>query len=202
MANKFFYISTFCLLGVLVFSLAGCGSGCSCGCCGDKCADTKNSEVSKAQADKSCGCCCCKCCQESKGSNASETKVIGDKKMTNAAVRQKSGSGLEWEVIKAGEGATPKAGQTVVVHYTGWIDENGMPGKKFDSSVDRGDKFEFTIGVGQVIKGWDEGVISMKKGEKRRLYIPSKLAYGAAGAGRVIAPNSNLIFDVELFDMR
>ncbi|KKP28478.1 MAG: Peptidyl-prolyl cis-trans isomerase [candidate division TM6 bacterium GW2011_GWF2_30_66] len=194
MANKSFSFSTFCMLGVLVFSLTGCGSNCSCGCCGDKCKDNVKSDVSNKQVNNCCN--CCKCCSESK---VSESKVIGDKKMIGT--KQKSNSGLEWEVIKEGEGLTPKVGQTVVVHYTGWINENGMPGKKFDSSVDRGDKFEFTIGVGQVIAGWDEGVISMKKGEKRRIFIPSRLAYGSRGAGNIIKPNSDLIFDVELFDM-
>ncbi len=114
----------------------------------------------------------------------------------------KNSSGLEYEIIKEGTGATPSVGQTVTVHYTGWLDENGKPGRKFDSSVDRGQPFRFTIGVGQVIKGWDEGVLNMKVGEKRRLIIPANLGYGARGAGAVIPPNATLIFDVELIDTK
>ena len=98
-------------------------------------------------------------------------------------------------------GSSPQKGKTVNVHYTGWLSENGEPGKKFDSSVDRGQKFSFRIGLGQVIQGWDEGVMLMKVGEKRRLFIPSKLAYGVHGAGGVIPPDADLIFDVELFDV-
>ena len=89
-------------------------------------------------------------------------------------------------------------GQTCVMHYTGWLYENGAKGKKFDSSVDRGQPFEFPIGAGRVIKGWDEGVATMKVGGKRTLIIPPQLGYGARGAGGVIPPNATLIFDVEL----
>ena len=202
MANKISSFATTCaMLGVLVFSLTGCGPGCSCGCCGDKCKDCDKCETAKKNEGQ-CGCqCCSKCCSENKGV---ENKVSGDTKMTNigGGVRQKSVTGLEWEVIKAGEGVSPKAGQTVVVHYTGWINENGARGKKFDSSVDRGVPFKFNVGVGQVIKGWDEGVISMKEGEKRILYIPSGLAYGKRGFEPVIKPNADLIFEVELFEIK
>ena len=109
-------------------------------------------------------------------------------------------SGLAYEIIKAApdNAISPAAGKNVVVHYTGWLDNNGQPDKQFDSSVTRGEPFVFTIGVGQVIKGWDEGVLSMKVGEKRRLYIPAALGYGARGAGAVIPGNAALIFDVEL----
>ena len=113
-------------------------------------------------------------------------------------VRQKTDSGLQYEVVKEGSGETPKPAQKVTVHYTGWLDNNGEPGTKFDSSVDRGEPFTFKIGIGQVISGWDEGVMSMKVGEKRRLIIPADLGYGARGAGRIIPPNATLIFDVEL----
>lgn len=103
-------------------------------------------------------------------------------------------SGLRYIDENPGNGKSPSSGKTVKVHYTGWL-ENGT---KFDSSVDRGEPFEFVIGVGQVIKGWDEGVLSMKIGGKRKLIIPSNLAYGSQGAGSAIPPNSTLIFDVEL----
>ncbi|MBA3953860.1 FKBP-type peptidyl-prolyl cis-trans isomerase [Candidatus Dependentiae bacterium] len=112
-------------------------------------------------------------------------------------------SGLSFEILKAGNGeTTPKPGQVVKVHYTGWLDDAGKPGKKFDSSVDRGTPFEFVIGVGQVIKGWDEGVLEMKEGEKRRLIIPAQLGYGSRGAGGVIPGNATLIFDVELISFK
>jgi peptidylprolyl isomerase len=101
-----------------------------------------------------------------------------------------------------GTGASPKAGQICVMHYTGWLYQNGAKGKKFDSSVDRGQPFEFPIGTGRVIKGWDEGVASMKVGGKRTLVIPPELGYGARGAGGVIPPNATLIFDVELLALR
>lgn len=116
----------------------------------------------------------------------------------NAVTCQKTDSGLMYEVIQEGSGESPQTGQNVTVHYTGWLDDNGKPGTKFDSSVDRGQPFTFIIGIGQVIKGWDEGVLSMKVGEKRRLIIPSDLGYGTRGAGGVIPPNATLIFDVEL----
>jgi FKBP-type peptidyl-prolyl cis-trans isomerase len=106
-------------------------------------------------------------------------------------------SGLQYTDIKVGAGATAQAGQTVSVHYTGWL-ENG---KKFDSSVDRGQPFSFPLGAGRVIKGWDEGVQGMKVGGKRKLTIPSNLGYGARGAGGVIPPNATLIFEVELLGL-
>jgi len=107
-------------------------------------------------------------------------------------------SGLKIEDTKVGTGASPKTGETCVMHYTGWLYEDGAKGQKFDSSVDRGEPFAFVIGVGQVIKGWDEGVATMKVGGKRTLIIPPGLGYGARGAGGVIPPNATLIFDVEL----
>jgi peptidylprolyl isomerase len=103
-------------------------------------------------------------------------------------------SGLKYVDETVGTGASPKSGSKVTVHYTGTLTN----GKKFDSSVDRGEPFSFNIGVGQVIKGWDEGVMTMKVGGKRKLMIPANLAYGARGAGGVIPPNADLNFDVEL----
>ena len=111
-------------------------------------------------------------------------------------------SGLQIIDSVAGTGASPKAGQTCVMHYTGWLYENGQKGKKFDSSVDRNEPFEFPIGKGRVIAGWDEGVASMKVGGKRTLIIPPQLGYGARGAGGVIPPNATLMFDVELLAVK
>ena len=113
-------------------------------------------------------------------------------------------SGLRYQVLKeAPAGAkAPTKGNKVVVQYTGWLDNNGKEGKKFDSSLDRNTPFSFTIGVGQVISGWDSGVMMMKVGEKCRFYIPANLAYGSRGAGGVIPPNADLIFDVELLEVK
>ena len=107
-------------------------------------------------------------------------------------------SGLKYTDVKVGTGAEAKAGQTVKVHYTGWLDNKGQKGKKFDSSVDRGKPFDFPLGAGRVIRGWDEGVAGMKVGGKRQLIIPASLGYGERGAGSAIPPNATLIFDVEL----
>ena len=106
-------------------------------------------------------------------------------------------SGLKYEDLVLGEGELAVAGKRVSVHYTGWL----LNGDKFDSSVDRGQPFEFSIGKGMVIRGWDEGVAGMKVGGKRRLTIPPQLGYGARGAGGVIPPNATLVFDVELLDL-
>jgi FKBP-type peptidyl-prolyl cis-trans isomerase FkpA len=110
----------------------------------------------------------------------------------------KTASGLEYWDIKQGNGAEAKPGNKVTVHYTGWL-KNGV---KFDSSIDRHKPFEFELGAGTVIKGWDEGVAGMKVGGKRQLRIPPKLGYGKEGAGALIPPNSTLIFDIELLQVQ
>ncbi len=114
----------------------------------------------------------------------------------------KTASGLEYEDTVVGKGESPKTGQTCVMHYTGWLWENGAKGAKFDSSVGRGQPFEFPLGRGRVIKGWDEGVATMKVGGKRTLLIPPQLGYGARGAGGVIPPNATLLFEVELLGVK
>lgn len=107
-------------------------------------------------------------------------------------------SGLQIEDTKIGAGAEAKTGQTVSVHYTGWLYANGAAGAKFDSSKDRAEPFDFPLGAGHVIKGWDEGVAGMKVGGTRKLIIPPQLGYGQRGAGGVIPPNATLLFEVEL----
>jgi peptidylprolyl isomerase len=114
----------------------------------------------------------------------------------------KTASGLQYIDHQVGTGAEAVSGKSVSVHYTGWLDEGGKPGKKFDSSVDRGQPFPFALGQGMVIKGWDEGVAGMKVGGKRTLYIPPQLGYGPRGFPGAIPPNSNLIFDVELLGVK
>ena len=121
---------------------------------------------------------------------------------TTAKKTMTTSSGLQITDTVEGTGATPKRGQTCVMHYTGWLYTNGIKGKKFDSSVDRNEPFEFKVGIGQVIKGWDEGVSTMKVGGKRTLIIPPALGYGASGAGGVIPPNAVLMFDVELLGVK
>jgi FKBP-type peptidyl-prolyl cis-trans isomerase FkpA len=111
-------------------------------------------------------------------------------------------SGLQYEDSLVGSGPEARAGQSVRVHYTGWLYNNGVQGAKFDSSRDRNDPFEFSLGAGMVIKGWDEGVAGMKVGGQRTLVIPPQMGYGARGAGGVIPPNATLKFDVELLEVR
>ncbi len=113
-------------------------------------------------------------------------------------------SGLQYKVLKPAptDARKPKIGETVTAHYTGWLDEDGQEGKKFDSSVDRGQPFSFVIGAGRVIKGWDEGLLDMQVGEKRRFIIPADIGYGAQGIPGVIPSNATLIFDVELLDSK
>jgi peptidylprolyl isomerase len=111
-------------------------------------------------------------------------------------------SGLSFEDTQVGTGASPQKGQTCSMHYTGWLYVNGTKGAKFDSSLDRGEPFEFPLGMGHVIKGWDEGVASMKIGGKRTLVIPPDLGYGARGVGGGLIPGgATLLFEVELLDL-
>jgi peptidylprolyl isomerase len=126
----------------------------------------------------------------------------GEAKVTNGGQEVTTPSGLKYVDEQQGTGAEAKAGETVSVHYTGWLDNNGQPGRKFDSSRDRGQPFSFRLGAGEVIRGWDEGVAGMKVGGRRRLIIPPNLGYGARGAGGVIPPNATLIFDVELLGVQ
>ncbi len=107
-------------------------------------------------------------------------------------------SGMKYEIIKEGTGASPKRGDSVTVHYTGWLED----GTKFDSSVDRNLPFTFKLGVGQVIQGWDDGVATMRVGGKTKFFIPPELGYGSRGAGGVIPPNAKLIFEVELLSIK
>lgn len=130
-----------------------------------------------------------------KGGQNAEAKIAEAKK---GGSQVETKSGLKYTDEKVGTGDVAVAGMKVAVHYTGWLDDGGKKGKKFDSSVDRGQPFTFALGAGQVIKGWDEGVAGMKVGGKRTLVIPPDLGYGAKGAGGVIPGNSTLIFDVEL----
>jgi FKBP-type peptidyl-prolyl cis-trans isomerase FkpA len=111
-------------------------------------------------------------------------------------------SGLQYLDTEIGTGATAVAGQEVSVHYTGWLFNDSVQGAKFDSSKDRNQPFEFSLGAGMVIKGWDEGVAGMQVGGKRTLTIPAALGYGVRGAGGVIPPNATLKFDVELLAVR
>jgi peptidylprolyl isomerase len=122
----------------------------------------------------------------------------GEKASTMAENMETTPSGLQYVDTKVGTGASPQKGQQAVVHYTGWL----VDGKKFDSSKDRGQPFTFAVGRGEVIKGWDEGVATMKVGGTRKLVIPPDLAYGARGAGGVIPPNATLTFEVELLEIR
>jgi FKBP-type peptidyl-prolyl cis-trans isomerase len=134
--------------------------------------------------------------QSSKASGSkSAAQAAGPTKVTG--VPSKTASGLEYWDIKPGTGPTAQSGHKVQVHYTGWL----TSGKKFDSSVG-GKPFEFTLGAGEVIKGWDVGVAGMKVGGKRQLRIPPELAYGANGYPPVIPPNSTLIFDVQLMGVQ
>jgi peptidylprolyl isomerase len=131
---------------------------------------------------------------QGKGGVAMDEKGAGK----SAAGMITTPSGLQYEELVPGSGNSPQPGKMVTVHYTGWLTD----GRKFDSSVDRNEPFTFRIGAGEVIPGWDEGVMTMKIGGKRKLVIPAALGYGAAGAGGVIPPNATLVFEVILLDIR
>lgn len=126
------------------------------------------------------------------------TATVAQGTAAPASTLKKTSSGLQYEDLVAGSGNTPSPGKQVTVHYTGWLTN----GTKFDSSLDKNQPFTFTIGRGEVVPGWDEGVMTMKLGGKRKLIIPPELGYGAAGAGGVIPPNATLVFEVILLDIR
>ena len=136
------------------------------------------------------------CGNDSKPNSSSAPSTAGPMKVTGQPTT--TASGLQYWDIVVGTGATAVSGKPVKVHYTGWLTN----GKKFDSSVGTGRPFDFMLGAGQVIKGWDEGIVGMKVGGKRQLHIPSDLAYGAKGFTTLIPPNSTLIFDVQLVDVK
>ncbi len=147
------------------------------------------------------------------GSNSTETQTTeaaaattsGNADTTTGGTGLSSITALQITELKEGTGAAATAGRPVSVHYTGWLySETGTDNKgtKFDSSVDRGQPFQFGLGAGQVIPGWDQGVAGMKVGGQRRLVIPPALGYGSRGAGGVIPPNATLVFDVELLDVK
>lgn len=136
--------------------------------------------------------------------NANNKSSGANDAATESAASSDAVTELVIDDVKVGDGAEAKAGQNVSVHYTGWLYDTNAPenrGKKFDSSVDRGEPFAFDLGAGRVIKGWDEGVAGMKVGGKRILTIPSEMGYGASGAGGVIPPNATLVFEVELLEV-
>lgn len=136
------------------------------------------------------------------GSNANTEAKSVEVAPPKAAVSESSFTKID-SVL--GDGAVAEAGQTVSVHYTGWLYDSNAPenkGEKFDSSVDRGQPFDFPLGAGRVIKGWDQGVAGMKVGGKRTLIIPPEMGYGDRGAGRIIKPGSTLLFDVELLGIK
>lgn len=177
------YLSSTLVALVVASSLAGCGGGDS--------TQTTTNETSTTTSTSTT--------PSTTASATTNTANAGtDMPVVDPAKLKTTPSGLQYEDVVTGNGSSPQTGQQVQVHYTGWL----TSGKKFDSSVDRGQPFEFTIGQGQVIKGWDEGVATMKTGGTRVLVIPAPLAYGERGAGADIPPNAPLIFKVQLLGVR
>ncbi len=148
---------------------------------------------------------CCTLCACSTPEKKPMDKAQQPTGVTKPMSIQTFASGLKKEILTTAPNgaASPTARQKVAVHYTGWLEKDGQPdlNAKFDSSVDRGAPFVFNVGAGQVIQGWDEGVMTMKVGEKARFTLPSSIAYGSRGAGRMIPPNATLVFDVELLSV-
>ena len=144
----------------------------------------------------------CSCDMAKKEAVQEEPKTEVAVAAPTAPTVKETASGLKYEVVQVAAADAPKAeaGKNVKVNYTGWLEENGAQGAKFDSSADHGTPFSFTVGAGQVIKGWDEGVALMAVGEKARFTIPASLAYGEQGQGPIPA-NANLIFEVELLEV-
>jgi peptidylprolyl isomerase len=189
------------LVALAAFALSGCGqskekSGSEAG--GEKAAETQagGEQMASQGTDGQAG-----------GAQTAEQPAAGGQAADPAAGGAAApspgrvvttASGLRYEDLVLGDGPSPQPGQIATVHYTGWLQD----GTEFDSSGKRGTPFEFKVGQGQVIKGWDEGVSTMKVGGKRRLIIPPDLAYGAAGAGNVIPPNAELTFEVQLLTVR
>ncbi|MBI3923208.1 MAG: FKBP-type peptidyl-prolyl cis-trans isomerase [Armatimonadetes bacterium] len=170
-------MKSMCLIALAALAIAGCAR--------DRQSGTESPPVLKGQEPPTTA-----TPETEKPEAKSETPTKGKEVTTT--------SGLKYIDLKAGTGNSPKNGDTVIVHYTGWL----TSGKKFDSSKDRGEPFEFPLGQGQVIKGWDEGVATMKVGGKRKLIVPPDLGYGAAGRPPVIPPDSTLVFEVELPGMK
>ena len=141
-------------------------------------------------------------CMLSKKNTSSQKgyKMLETGTKLNLSDFTKLSNGILYKIIDSGSGKKPVRGQTVTVHYTGWLlKDQDILGKKFDSSVDRGQKFQFPVGLGYVISGWDNMIADMQSGEKRIIILPSDMAYGAHGAGAVIPPHATLVFEVELF---
>jgi FKBP-type peptidyl-prolyl cis-trans isomerase len=168
-------------LVVAVLLTAGCGGG-DAGDADDAPADTTTAGDAGEEAEMA----------DAAAGGGSLENLVNDPDLTTSA------SGLKHRELRTGTGEEARSGQTAVVHYTGWL----VDGTKFDSSRDRNEPFQFPLGGGRVIKGWDEGVQGMKVGGVRRLVIPPDLGYGSQGAGAVIPPNATLIFEVELLEVK